>query len=161
VLAVTLRAPDLARLPARTLDLLSPEPKAARVLPRLVAELVADFGQANVGTLAIADTWVPDDRTRLLPFGAARPEPRHSLVTSALEPSRLVAPLRLPPGSLAGAVRLARVEAFEWWRRGIERRDLYAAFVPVVPGEEGGGKNLAWVEQRGSDDVPRLRGWID
>jgi protein ImuB len=40
VLAVTLRAPELARAPGRTLDLLSPGPKAHRALPRLVAELV-------------------------------------------------------------------------------------------------------------------------
>jgi hypothetical protein len=130
-------------------------------LPRLVAELVADFGETSVGTLAIEDTWVPDDRTRLVPFGVARPEVRHPLVTSALEPSRLVPSVLLPRESLAGAAWLARVEAFEWWRRGVERRDLFAAFLRVGPNAEQGSKNLAWVERRGSEDDPRLRGWID
>jgi protein ImuB len=158
VLAITLRALDLARASMRTLDLLSPEPKAQRALPRLVAELAADFGEASVGTLAMVDTWVPDDRTRLVPFGAARSEPRHSLVTSSLEPSRLVCPVRLPRESLVGAVRLARVEAFEWWRRGIEQRDMFAVFLSV---EEGAPKNLAWIEQKGSEGEAQLRGWID
>jgi protein ImuB len=158
VLAVTLRALDLARTHIRTLDLLSPEPRAHRALPRLVAELAADFGGESVGTLAMTDTWVPDDRTRLVPFGTARSEPRHSLVTSSLEPSRLVHPIRLPSESLVGAVRLSRVEAFEWWRRAVERRDLYAVFLPV---EADGHKNLAWVEQKGSEGEAQLRGWID
>jgi protein ImuB len=158
VLAITLRALDLARAPMRTLDLLSPEPKAQRALPRLVAELAADFGEASVGTLAMVDTWVPDDRTRLVPFGAARPEPRHSLVTSSLEPSRLVCSVRLPRESLVGAVRLARVEAFEWWRRGIEQHDMFAVFLSV---EEGAHKNLAWIVQKGPEGEARLRGWVD
>jgi protein ImuB len=161
VLAVTLRAPDLARISTRTLDLLSPEPKAQRALPRLVAELAADFGEASVGTLAIADTWGPGDRTLLLPFGALRPEPRHPLVTSSLEPSRLVSPVRLSCESLADAVRLSRVEAVEWWRRGAERRDLFAVFLPVEVSEVRGNKNLAWVEQNGREKGAELRGWID
>jgi len=158
VLAVTLRAPDLARVTARTLDFLSSDPRADRVLPRLVAELAADLGEASVGTLALADTWIPVERSRLVPFGADRPRPRHSLVTSSLEPSRLVPPVPLPPGSLVDAVRLARVESVEWWRRGAEARDLFAVFLPVAAGDE---KNLAWVESAGRAGDARLLGWID
>lgn len=164
VLEIALRAPNLSRVSTRTLDFLSPEPRAQRTLPRLVAELAADFGEATVGTLALADTWTPDERTRLVPWGAARSEPRHSLVTSSLEPSRLVTPVRLSRESLSGAVRLARVEAFEWWRRGVERRDLFAVFLPVETSEASetsGHKNLAWVEQDGSGGDARLCGWID
>jgi protein ImuB len=161
VLKIALRAPGLARTSTRTLDFLSPEPRAQRTLPRLVAELTADFGEVSVGTLAIVDTWTPDERTRLVPWGAVRSEPRHSLVTSSLEPSRLVAPVRLPREALMGAVRLARVEAFEWWRRGVERRDVFSVFLPVEASEVRGHKNLAWVEQKGSEDDARLCGWID
>jgi protein ImuB len=163
VLAVTLRATGLASASARTVDLLSPEPKAQRTLPRLVAELAADFGEASVGTLALVNTWAPDERTRLLPFGVARVEPRYSLVTSSLEPSRLVPAARVPRECLADAVLLARIEGCEWWRRGVERRDVFAVFLPVGGGDKGGGgdKNLAWVEQRGPGAQPRLRGWID
>jgi hypothetical protein len=87
----------------RTLDLLSEQPRAKLALPRLTAEIAAEFGDGCVGTLAIADTWIPDERTYLLPFGAERPKPRHGLVTSALEPTRLVPPIRLSREVVAGA----------------------------------------------------------
>jgi hypothetical protein len=82
-------------------------------------------------------------------------------VTSSLEPSRLVSPVRLSCESLADAVRLSRVEAVEWWRRGAERRDLFAVFLPVEVSEVRGNKNLAWVEQNGREKGAELRGWID
>src|ERR1700677_3966406 len=53
VLAVALRALDLARVAPRPLDLLEPEPKAERALPRVVAELAADLGASRLGTLAL------------------------------------------------------------------------------------------------------------
>jgi protein ImuB len=155
VLAVTLRAPELARAPARTLDLLSPEAKADRALPRLVAELAADFGGECVGTLAIADTWVPDERTHFLPFGAPRATSRYALVTSGIEPSRLVNPVCMPIESLVGLELLARVEAVEWWRRGVERCDLVAACIASSDGA------VAWVELRGLHGDAQLRGWVD
>ncbi|HEY8038841.1 MAG TPA: DNA polymerase Y family protein [Polyangiaceae bacterium] len=173
VLTATLRAPELARAPARTGSLLAPEPKAERALPRLVAELAAELGTPRVGVLALVDTWAPDERTRLVPLGspaAARPSAQ---VTSALEPSRLVEPSSVARDALDGARLLARVEDVAWWRRtgsGVgTRRDLVAWWVGAKqpqpwrgqrprprPREEEG---LAWVEVL--EESARLRGWID
>jgi protein ImuB len=147
VLAVTLRAPELARSPGRPLDLLEPEPRALGALPLLVAELAAELGEGVVGTLALVDTWSPAERTRLVPLErfetsarhagpAGPPAPAaanvsapggHPLETSALEPSRLVASFssssssgsssHVPRDALDGARLLARVEANAWWQR--------------------------------------------
>jgi protein ImuB len=186
VLAVTLRALELSTARPRALDMLAPEPKAERALTPLVAELTADLGAAGVGTLALADAWSPDERTRMMPFGAARPGlPRAAvgagdaptaLVTPAIEPSRLVHSARPVGGlldSLEGPTLLARLDAVEWWRRRTPRRDFYAAW---------DGAGLVWVEVRSAPESPRataagipsgareeaeiekecwVRGWID
>jgi protein ImuB len=182
VLSVTLRALELSTSRPRALDLLAPEPKAARTLTPLVAELTADLGAASVGTLALADSWSPDERTRLMPFGASSSsdlphaavgaaDVPFSLLTSAIEPSRLVHSSRSisrPLDSFGGPAFLARFETVEWWRRRSIRRDFYAAW---------DGAGLAWVEVR-SAETPRgavagegageseakecwVRGWID
>ena len=157
-LAVSLRASELASLPARTVDLLIPEPKARLNLPRLVAELTAGLGEGTVGTLGLVDTWSPVERTRLLPYGnqAVHPaHPGHALIGSALEPSRLVRGVSMPHEALLGAKHsarhLARVEGLEWWTRPTHRIDLYAAWYDEA---------LAWLELRHPDTV-LLRGWID
>jgi hypothetical protein len=169
-LAVTLRASELASVSGRTLDLLAPEPKADRALPRLVAEIAAEVGESCVGTLELVDTWSPDRRTRLIPFGAARAKTYHSLLTTALEPSRLVCggtvrTIRtILESALDDADLLVRIEAVEWWRREcgassmrvarerdddcgdsprpMARHDWFAAWTPHV-----GVHALAWVER--------------
>ncbi|HXX68798.1 MAG TPA: DNA polymerase Y family protein [Polyangiaceae bacterium] len=191
VLSMTLRAPALERIPSRSLDLLTAEAKSVRALPRLVAELAAHLDPANVGTLELVDTWVPDERTRLVPFGASRASNRktsQSLVTSALEPSRLVQAFEVPLQTLALIEILARVEAAEWWRRGFKRLDLAAAWTVVggkcgripasrmaddpradnrVSALETTTQALAWVELASQSDKPTeevhvaIRGWID
>jgi protein ImuB len=186
VLAVTLRALELSSSRPRALDLLAPEPKADRALTPLVAELTADLGAASVGTLALVDKWSPDERTRLMPFGGtSSSDHRHAavgstgpyaaagaadvpsaLVTSAIEPSRLVhsaRPLCKPIDSQEGTF-LARLDAVEWWRRHSPRRDFCAVW---------DGAGLAWVEVRSAttergaaaresgEKVCWVRGWID
>jgi protein ImuB len=158
VLVAKLRAPELARAPGRTLDMLDPEPRATLALPRLVAELAAELGPARIGVLALVDTWCPDERTRLIPYGALPPSLRHAL-TSALEPSRLVEPSRVSREELVMVVPLARIEATEWWRRGPRRRDVAAAWVDWEGRSARGNGALAWVEL-GEDDVV-IRGWVD
>jgi len=174
VLAATLRAPQLVCVPARNLDLLSSESRADRALPRLVAELVAELGLSLVGTLALVDTWVPHKRTRLLPFdretfslpvsssARTRRVQAHSLrrlVTSALEPSRLVAPACVDPHTLAEIRPVVRIEDVEWWRFARRRvgRRVYDLATAWVDAKRGGA--LAWVELH--DGNALLRGWID
>jgi protein ImuB len=124
------------------------------VLPRLVAELSAELGAGRVGVLVLADVWTPDARTRLAPFGAAPDAPHHPLTSSAIEPTRLVAPSLVPRGAFSPCFRLARYEAVEWWRRTPQRRDLVAAWM----GSRGDGV-LGWVELGDEADV--VRGWFD
>jgi protein ImuB len=160
VLRVTLRAPELARPVRRTLDLLSPEPKADRALPRLVGELAAELGPERVGTLALADTWIPDERTLLVPYGAPSPVAAHVPTTSALEPTRLVPPVRVVEEACSDIEPLARIEGVAWWRTGsrhtAERRDIVAAWMPRHAA-------LAWVELRSAPHMETLtlRGWVD
>ncbi|MDP9000191.1 MAG: DNA polymerase Y family protein [Myxococcota bacterium] len=172
VLAVTLRATELVRAPARTLDLLAPEPKADSALPRLVAELLAELGEGTVGMLTLVDTWFPSERTRLVPYLTESARSRHSLVTSALEPSRFVPATHVPHGTLARAHHLARVESVQWWQHmsassGCRCRDLFAAWVMPTsfPNERMNlvptGGALGWVELRDSMGEPLLCGWMD
>jgi protein ImuB len=176
VMAVALRVPELARPGSRTLDLLSPEPAAEHALPRLAAELAAELGPSRVGTLALVDTWAPDERTRLVPFGApaeilaggrrtARPEPLHARTSTCLEPTRLVAAAPIARAALGGVVPLVRLEAAEWWRRegggASDRRprDWVAAWIAPRARDGGGGGAHGWIAL--NEEEPLLRGWID
>ena len=154
VLVVILRATELAAVQGRTLALLEPEPKADRVLPRLVAELSATLGAARVGVLSLVDDWSPDARTRLIPYGTSLPSPRHPLTTSAAEPTRLVTPRRVPHGALSEVRLLARYEAAEWWKRAPSQRNVVSAWL----GSSGEGA-LGWLELHEEEGV--LRGWFD
>jgi protein ImuB len=191
VLAVTLRAPELARAVAQPLDLLEPEPKARRALPLLAAELSAELGEDTVGTLALVDTWSAVDRTRLVPLGgggravggvggrnippvADGAKPGRSLVTSALEPSRIVDAVEVPREALADAKHLVRVEAHAWWQRPVRSRAARGG--PMFEGGGGAGDerpwrrdwfaawvddSFAWLELSRPSDRLLLRGWMD
>lgn len=160
VLAVTMRASELARTSSRTLDWLSPQPKAERALPRLVAELSAELGEKTVGLIELIDTWLPTERTRLVPYGVPSKTatmPRHSLVSSALEPSRLICAMPISRMALVHAKHIARVDAVQWWRHSptsceSARHDLFMAWVDGA---------LAWLELRDPNQQPRLCGWMD
>jgi protein ImuB len=156
VLAVTLRATELARKDGRALDLFVPEAKADRALPRLVAELAADLGGERVGRLALGNTWVAEERTRLVPFGAAWVAPAWDrFSSSAPEPSRVVsAPIALAPCDLEPVRLLARVEAVEWWHRGAWARDYVAAW-------DARAKGMAWVVVDPARGESVVRGWMD
>jgi protein ImuB len=154
VLGVRLRAPELAGIAACPLDLLSPEPKADRALPRLVAELSAELGCDRVGRLGLVDTWIPEERSRLVPMGEA-PCVRHVGHAPRLEPSRLITPLRVYDEAATAAGLLSRIEAVEWWRRGTSCRDFSAAWLDVHYSVGA----LAWIEV--NEGLRWLRGWID
>ena len=78
-----------------------------------------------------------------------------TLVTSALEPSRVVRPVRVKREDVVDPVLLARVEAVEWWRRSVSRCDLVAAWFSDA---------LAWVQIAScAEQAERVElcGWID
>jgi protein ImuB len=160
ILAVTLRAPELARKEGRALDLFEPEAKADRALPRLVAELVADLGERSVGTLTLMNTWVPEERSALVPYGTKR---RPELGTTSLvslplepipcEPSRVLA-VPLPAEGIEPVRLLARIEAVAWWRLGVVARDY-------VAGWNAREERLAWVEVDLATGRKHVKGWMD
>jgi hypothetical protein len=157
-LVVTLRALELTRTSERrSLALFSPEPKANIVLPKLVAELTAELGDVSVGTLTLVDTWIPDGRTRLATFGAPALHAQRSLTGAALEPSRLVSAARVSRAELVDIELLGRTEAVEWWRCGIVRRDVVAAWLDT----QAGGGALAWLCLGEGGQDAHLCGWID
>jgi protein ImuB len=163
VLAVALRALDLAAVIPRPLDLLEPEPKAERALPRIAAELAADLGASRLGTLALVDTWAPDERTRLVPLGEPPSSGRRTrMVTSALEPSRLVAPVRLSIEAIARSTTLllARFDGVQWWQRRSARRDFWSAWLVAPRDDREPPSALAWIEISPEGDG-WLRGWMD
>jgi protein ImuB len=172
VVSVRLRAPELARIAARPLDMFSPEPKADRALPRLVAELSAELGCDRVGRLGLVDTWIPEERSRLVPMGEA-PCVRHVGHAPKLEPSRLVAPSRVYDEATTAARLLSRIEAVEWWRTTARScRDFSAAWLdghcPSGIASDAEGPSgiasdavgaLAWLEV--NEGARWLRGWFD
>jgi hypothetical protein len=181
--SMTLSVSELSNVSTRpTLSLFTPEPKAEMVLPRLVAELTAELGDACVGTLALVDTWVPDRRTRLASFGSPRVFPEHALTVSALEPSRLVPQVDVPSPrqsrerdvsllvsrrALESVEFLERIDAVEWWRQGAFRCDVVAAWLkaeesarglPLQPGHEGA---MVWLFLEEGRQGARLCGFFD
>jgi len=174
VLAVTLRVPELARAEGRALALFDAEPRADVALPRLVAELSAEIGEANVGVIELVDTWIPEARARLVPYANAKP--CAPLLTTAPEPSRFLGEGVAPPSKpLARPKLLARLEAIEWWRgaEGDRRtdvvvRDLVSAEIDQPSSKARAGDRpvaVAWIEiERDAKDGEanaKLRGWMD
>jgi protein ImuB len=155
ILTASFRATELARKEGRALHLFEPEAKADVALPRLVAELSADLGEDRTGTLALVNTWVPEERSALVPYGRPRPTAPVSvpLESPAPEPTRV-----LPdPLSTEGfrEVRLAaRIESVAWWRLGIFARDYVEAW-------SEGDARMAWAEVDPMTGQARVKGWMD
>jgi protein ImuB len=154
ILSVTLRAPELVRKDARSLDLFVAEAKADRALPRLAAELAAELGEGNVGTLALGNTWLPEGRTLLVPYGKeAPPSLPVALLAPAEEPLRFLASPRAC-GSARAVTMLARIEATEWWKRGVVARDYLAAWLDD-------DRAMAWIERDRETGEAHVRGWLE
>jgi len=150
--AVVLRATELVPRRFTPRDLFVPEARAARALPGLTAELVADLGEDRVGVLEIVSTWVPERRAKLVPYASrARAKARDGdLVSSGVEPTRLLpAPVSKERMRPSGERRLvARFEGIEWWRDGPAVSDVVVEW----RSDEGA---IAW---RRDEDV---LGWVD
>ncbi len=152
IVAVTLRCTELVRREGKALDLFVPEARAERILPRLSAELSAEVGEAQVGILALCNSWIPGERTALVPYAKSLKlkEMFVSLVSSTPEPVRLLAEPVPYEGKL---VRLyARGEAIEWWKRGVEARTWAEGWTDESP---------AWVEVDRFSGARKIKGWMD
>jgi protein ImuB len=161
VVAVTLRCTELVRREGKALDLFVPEARAARILPRLSAELSAEIGEARVGILALCNSWVPGERTALVPYAKSLKltEQYVSLVSSAPEPVRLLCQPVPYDGKL---VRLfARGEAVEWWKRGVEARTWGEGWARFVAPDGVVDENPAWVEVDRFSGARAIKGWMD
>lgn len=176
VRALVLRGLRLAEVGRPTLPLLEAESIAARVLPRLTAELEADLGEGRVGVLRLQNTWVPERRSLLVPYDGGLPgsPPRVPLVSGAPEPLRLTP---VVPWSEGEPLRfVVRLEAQEWWLtpvaptvqpshevandnldaaggfRGV-RWEFAEGFVP--------GAGLAWVRVNPATGEKDIVGWLE
>lgn len=176
VLGAKLRAPVLVHKRAAALSLFEPEPKAERALPRLVAELVSDLGPEAVSTLVLGDSWVPEDRSRLVAFElpaqdagggerlqATGKKRRRRALSSVPEPTRLLAePRPIAREDVRITRHLSRVESVEWWKT-----------LPSAPGDASARRGAvdyvqawtddgaAWIEIDRATGAMRVRGWFD
>lgn len=181
VLGAKLRAPSLVHKPAAALSLFDPQPRAARALPRLVAELAGDLGPEAVGRLAVGDAWAPEERSVFVPLGTQlrdaeggsdlatlgeKPSPalrtgrkRRHLLSSVPEPTRVLpVPVPIARESLKIVRHLTRLEAVAWWK--------------MLPGDKPRARGVdhvqawtedgpAWIEIDRASGATRLRGWFD
>ncbi|MBX3202973.1 MAG: hypothetical protein KF894_32900, partial [Labilithrix sp.] len=176
VLGAKLRAPVLVHKRAAALSLFEPEPKAERALPRLVAELVSDLGVEAVSALVLGDSWVPEERSRLVPFkvparnagGGRLPAPgsrkrKRRALSSVPEPTRLLAaPRPIAREDVRITRHLSRIESVEWWKS-----------APAAPGAASAKRGAvdyvqawtddgaAWIEIDRATGAMRVRGWFD
>lgn len=174
VLGARLRAPVLVNQRALPLSLFEPQPKAERALPRLVAELTADLGPEAICTLVLGDSWVPEDRSKLVTFGTTSKEAagrrsggakrrleRH-LLSSVPEPTRLLAePQPVSREGVRVTRHLARLESVEWWKEPPSARppgSARRAFDYVHAWTDDGA---AWVEIDRATGAMRVRGLFD
>ncbi|MBX3208443.1 MAG: DNA polymerase Y family protein [Labilithrix sp.] len=178
VLGAKLRAPVLVHKRAAALSLFEPQPKAERALPRLVAELVADLGPEAVSALVLGDSWVPEERSRLVPFktpardgrdggrlqatrGAGR---KRRALSSVPEPTRLLAePRPVAREDVRVTRHLSRVESVAWWKTA-------PASAPGAANAKRGAVDYvqawtddgaAWIEIDRATGAMRVRGWFD
>jgi protein ImuB len=176
VLGAKLRAPVLVHKRAAALSLFDPQPKAERALPRLVAELVSDLGAEAVSSLVLGDSWVPEERSRLVAYSTMSKDMRSTkkrrrMLSSVPEPTRLLAePRPIARDGVRITRHLSRVEAALWWKTmpsvrpvsgsseessSPQRRDA----VDYVQAWTDDG--AAWIEIDRTTGGMRVRGWFD
>lgn len=165
VLSAKLRAASLVHKPQAALSLFEAQPKAERALPRLVAELAADLGEAAVGRLALGDAWAPEDRSRFVRLGGATSNAKNArerrMLASVPEPTRILAEPALVPRDTVKVIRhLSRLETVDWWKRlSGEGRDVHKKGVDYVHAWVDEGS--AWVEIDRATGQTRVCGWFD
>lgn len=156
VLGLTLRASERVRASRTNEALFAPRARAERTLPRLVAELSAELGETNIGTLCVIDEWAPERRARLLPFGEKPPKrrPHVALVDEAPEPSRLLPmPVAWNEPLSAEKLLLLREHAY-WWTPSPEAR------AACTSAWSASLRSSLWVERSPAYGAPRVRGFV-
>ncbi|MDF2693594.1 MAG: polymerase IV-like protein ImuB, partial [Labilithrix sp.] len=164
VLGAKLRAPVLVHKRAAALALFEPQPKAERALPRLVAELVSDLGAEAVSSLVLGDSWVPEDRSRLVAFSvkdaqSPKSKRKRRMLSSVPEPTRLLAaPRPIAREGVRITRHLSRVEGIEWWKSvpGTSHRRSAVDYVQAWTDD-----GAAWLEIDRATGAMRVRGWFD
>ncbi|MDP9150373.1 MAG: DNA polymerase Y family protein [Myxococcota bacterium] len=163
ILSVRLRGVETVPLRRSQLHIFIPESKAERVIPRLAAELEATLGPGTVGTLQLTNRWLPAERSQLVPLSGSRALPNlglsvpdshaGALLSGALEPTRWLSnPVPCP--SVVEVRVVARLEAGEWWERGLVQGDYGTTWIESVPA-------VAWVELDHVRSAVFIRGWVD
>lgn len=156
IVAITLRATKTVRWEARSLSLFEAEAKADHVLPKLVAELVAELGETRVGTLAVIDSWAPKLRSRLLPPNETPPSSvllaqPHVAMSEPLRWLSSPLPVEMPTVDEVGM----RMAGIAWWRSTEEHARDWA----WVWMEDHAAS--AWIEIDRDAGRAWLRGWMD
>ncbi len=94
------------------LSLYTSEARAARALPRLVAELSEGLGDERVGRLVVQDSWQTQQRSTLVPFAEWIASEPNAL--NVVEPTRLAPRRQLGP-ALEPLRLIVRLERDAWW----------------------------------------------
>jgi protein ImuB len=162
VLGAKLRAPVLVHKRAAAMSLFEPQPKAERALPRLVAELASDLGESAVTRLELVSSWIPEERSRLVPFGRVeRPKTKRQrrMLSSVPEPTRLLAePRDVTRDAVRVTRHLSRLESVAWWMRAPSPMNKRSP-VDYVQGWTDDG--AAWLSIDRATGAMRILGWFD
>ncbi len=156
---VRVRFVDVVAAPARALHLWEKESTALSALPSLLAELIAELGQHNVGSLSVENRHAAGARTALAPVGTQTKAPESPWVSLSYGSSEPLRAVKAEPwsGPTSGQL-LVRRQSVEWWKRhNHEAWDSLAVWVPEM-------EATAWVDQRlgeGFETSVWLRGWVE
>jgi protein ImuB len=163
ILSVKLRGIETVPRQKSQLHLFVPEAKAERMIPRLAAEIEADLGPGTVGNLQLTNRWLPEQRSQLVPLRSSRavghlglhtPDSHvGALLSGALEPTRWLS-MPISCQNLVDVSVVARLEAGEWWDRGLTQRDYGTAWIESLSA-------VAWVELDHVWSSVSIRGWVD
>ena len=127
------------------LSLYTSEARAARALPRLVAELREGLGADRVGRLVVQDSWQTHERSALVPFDewTAPCSEGEAGALNVVEPTRLAPRAQL--GATLEPLRLiVRLESDAWWTPDPgPKREIVVAWhdETAVCAERAAGKN--------------------
>jgi len=129
-----------------------------------VAELSAELGSHAVGVLALSDTWVTTERSRLVPYKASGPSRLGPPLVSAGEEMTRLLPVPVPVSrrALSQARLVARSEQVEWWKPSPAPHDTFVAFYSTERGaDRAGAHGTAWVMVDRRTGEAFIQGWID